>query len=225
MIEFKQDNAYDVIQNFVENNLHNLLGKSQEEISNICIVGAWHGHEIKRLLNNYPNCVIYAFEAHPEHFSNLKNTYENNDRVKLFNVAVSDEEGYVDFFELSEGGSGSLLKFTGNEYGHPFYIKEVLNLPCTTLKKQLENIEIDLLWVDVQGAELKVLKGADVTKCKSLFLEIHTHDFVKKWDEEPYKGQCYKEDLENYLCDHTIHSIGLDNFSKNGQGNSFWLKK
>lgn len=225
MIKYPQGNAYDVIQGFIEGNFHQLIGKNREEINTIVVVGAYHGYEIQRLLNNYPKCEIYAFEAHPNHFSILESKYKSNQRVHLFNVAVSDEEGEADFFELSEGGSGSLLKFTGNENGHHFHIKETLKVPCTTLRKELGDIEVDLLWIDVQGAELKCLKGCKVDKCSSLFLEIHTHDFIEKWDKEPYKGQCYKEDLEEYLQGHYLHSIGLDNTTGNGQGNSFWIKK
>jgi hypothetical protein len=54
-------------------------------------------------------------------------------------------------------------------------------------------------------------------------LEIHTHDFIKPWDERPYDGMCFREDLEDYLKQFTLISIGLDNDTKNGQGNSFWL--
>ena len=94
-----------------------------------------------------------------------------------------------------------------------------------TLNSLFSESDIDLLWVDVQGAELNVLRGSPLKNCNSLFLEIHTKDFIKPWDAEPYQGQCYKEDLEDYLEDFDLHSIGLDNETGNGQGNSFWVKK
>tara|TARA_R110000751_G_scaffold51592_3_gene113093 strand:- start:391 stop:1068 length:678 start_codon:yes stop_codon:yes gene_type:complete len=225
MITYSQGNAYEVIQKDVENSFHLLIGKSNTDIKTICVVGAYHGFEIVPLLANYPNASIHAFEAHPEHFEVLSRTFGGNPRVVLYNKVVSDKVGEVDFFELTVEGSGSMHKFQGDKHGHPFSIKEKLVLPSTTLKNDLGDINIDLLWVDVQGAELEVLKGVDTKRCASLFLEIHTHDFIKKWDEEPYKGQCYKEDLEKYLTYHTLYSIGLDNANGNGQGNSFWIKK
>jgi len=223
---YPQDNAYDIIQKDIEENFHTSIQKSREDVKTIVVVGAYHGYEISRLLNNYPNCTVYAFEAVTKHFSVLSNSYANNPRVKLYNLALSDEEGEIDFYELGNGGegSGSLLKFKGDQFGHHFNISEVLKLPCSTLRKTLPDLPIDLLWIDAQGAELKVLKGANLADCKALFLEIHTKDYINPWDKEPYEGQCYKEDLEEYLTDFSLVSIGLDNHSGNGQGNSFWVK-
>lgn len=225
MITYSEGNAYDIIQRDIESKFHLSIGKSPEDVNTICVVGAYHGTEIFRLLNNYPNSKIYAFEAYPEHFKVLHENFSNNSRVILFNKAVTAKSGEVEFFQLDVEGNGSIFPFQGDKFGAKNSVVESIKVSSTTLKEELGNIEIDLLWVDVQGAELEVLKGVDTQNCASLFLEIHTHDFVKPWDEEPYKGQCYKEDLENYLNFHYIHSIGLDNFNGNGQGNSFWVKK
>jgi len=222
----KDDNAYDILQYDIENNFHKYINKNEMNIESIVIVGAYHGYEIMRLLHKYPKAIVYAFEAHPSHFKVLSDIYKGNNRVVLINKAVSDTIGYVNFYELGNGGegSGSLLKFSGTKYGHPFFIKEVISVESVTLKDYFGNTEIDLLWVDVQGAELKVLKGTNISLCKSLFLEIHTHDYKELWDKEPYDGMCFKEDLENYLKEFHLHSIGLDNKIGNGQGNSFWVR-
>ena len=224
-IVYPHGNAYDVIQRDVENGFHSIIGKSPEEITVICVVGAYHGTEIFRLLNNYPNSTIYAFEAYPGHFKVLHSHFGSNSRVKLFNKAVTSQVGEVEFFQLNVEGNGSILPFQGDKFGHEYKVEETLKIQSTTLEAELGHLEIDLLWVDVQGAELEVLKGTDTSKCASLFLEIHTHDFIKPWDEEPYKGQCYKEDLEDYLKFHYLYAIGLDNTTGNGQGNSFWVKR
>lgn len=226
-IIYPEGNAYDVIQRDIELHFCNLIGKSRENIKNIVIVGAYHGDEIYRLLQYYPNCTIYAFEAVKKHFEVLRFRFGNHPRVVLYNKAVSDVCEDTQFYELGNGGegSGSLLRFTGHELGHHFIIKEIFKIRTTTLKEEFNDLKIDLLWVDVQGAELKVLKGTNLINCESLFLEIHTPDFVNPWDKQPYEGQCYKQDLEEYLQDFVLHSIGLDNASKNGQGNSFWIKK
>jgi len=226
MKTYTEPDAYDVIQRDVESNFHTMIGKKSEDIKNICIVGAWHGYEIVSLWRNYPNSNIYAFEAHPAHYNVLFSRYKNTPRVKLYNKAVTNYDGWIDFYETEMTGNGSILRCQVNDFGHPNKVIEKIKLPCTTLKTELCDVQFDLLWVDVQGAELQVLKGVDLNNCDSMFLEIHTHDFIKPWDREPYKGQCYKEDLEKYLSDsHIIHSIGLDNKAGNGQGNSFWVKK
>jgi len=217
---YNEPNAYDAIQRDIENNFHTIIGKNCEDIKNICIVGAHHGYEIVSLLNNYKNAIIYAFEAHPSHYSVLSSRYNNVGRVKLYNKAISSYDGWTDFYENDVTGTGSILEC--NE----FKVIDKLKLPCSTLNTELGNIQFDLLWVDVQGAELEVLKGVDVNSCESMFLEINAYDFVESWDQEPYRGQCYKKDLEEFLRNsHKLHSIGLDNITHNYQGNSFWVKK
>ena len=52
--------------------------------------------------------------------------------------------------------------------------EEVFEVECTTLDKILINDDIDVLQLDVQGAELKVLNGATcvLKKTKAIFTEI-----------------------------------------------------
>lgn len=225
MITYHDPRAYETIQRDVENGFYTHINKGRNDFLNIVVVGAFYGDEIVRMLNKYPNAIVNAFEAHPQNFRVLTERFSSIHRVKLYNNIVSDTNGTVDFYELSAIGSGSILKFQGDKFGHPFKIQESLKLESVRLDAILPDIQIDLLWVDVQGAELHVLKGTNIENCLSMFLEIHTHEYIKEWDKEPYKGQCYKEDLEKYLVGHTIHSIGLDNENGNGQGNSFWLRK
>ena len=225
MITYHDPRAYETIQKDVENGFCTHININRNDNLNIFVVGAFHGYEIVRFLHMYPNATINAFEAHPEHFARLQQNVGHVSRVNLYNKIVSDYDGITDFYELSAMGNGSILKFQGDDYGCPVKIQESLQLESIRLDTTFPNDEIDLLWVDVQGAELHVLKGTNTENCLSMFLEIHTHDYIKEWDREPYAGQCYKEDLEQYLEGHTIHSIGLDNENGNGQGNSFWLRK
>lgn len=225
---YTEDNANQIIQQEIQRNFHIHSGLEILNVRRIAVVGAYHGHEILDFLKQYPNCEILAFEPLAEPFAILQKRYSQVDRVKLFNCALSDVAGEADFYKLGNGGecSSSLLEFKGHEHGHHFFIEEVRKVPTLTLKECSKNLDIDLLWVDVQGAELKVLKGAPLNKIKSLFLEVHTHDFIKPWDEEPYKDQTYIEDLMEYLIPRkfNLKALGLNNKEGNGQGNSFWLK-
>jgi FkbM family methyltransferase len=224
---YKEGNAYEIIQGDVEEQFCVRVDLGHYDVRNICIVGAYHGYEIQRLKTRYPYAIIYAFEAHPTHFAILEQRCRGLDNVFLYNEAVCDYHGEVDFYEISIAGSGSILKFQGEKFENcPAKIVETIKVPCVQLTERLGPIDIDLLWVDVQGAELKVLKGSDLRLIKSMFLEVHTKDHVKPWDLEPYEGQCYLEDLQAFLKDtHELVAIGLDNENGNGQGNSFWIRK
>ena len=222
MYTYLVPSAYEAIQKDIEDSFHRLIGKSKEEIRNICIVGAYHAEELYRLYHTYPNSIFYLFEAHPEHYRVMYSVengriFHENSRVKTFNKAVSNKCGEVDFYELDNdgGGCGSLLEPVHDTKSA---VKEVIKVPCTTLREELGDIDIDLLWVDVQGAELQVLEGVDTRRCVSMFLEISTSGY------EGYLDQCDKEDLEAYLVHHDLHSIGLDQ-GEVGVGNSFWIRK
>lgn len=217
MIEYKEPNAYEIIQNDIILKFNLYLKIPRKEIKTIVVVGAYVGLEIAKLLYYYSDSNIIAFEAYPKNYERLFNNYKNNPRVTTHNLAISDIKGEVDFYELCDIGNGSLLRS-----GTPDKIIDSIKIPSDRLDNIVKE-DIDLLWVDVQGAELQVLKGTDLSKVKSMFLEIA----VKKLQDPTnpqYKEMCYLEDLEDYLKEtHTLHSIGLDNFGKNGCGNSFWI--
>lgn len=233
MINYSDPHAYETIQYEVERHLPHYIKKGANDINTIVIVGAYHGYEIDRMLQYYPNATFFAFEAYPKHFEVLHDRFEGNNRVRCYNYALSDEIGVCDFYERSDPGSGSVLEFIGDQKGHPQHTVDKITANCTVLRifqnpaYQYANIfgDIDMLWVDVQGAELLVLKGTDLTKVQSLFLEVNTRWATNEYDIETYKNNCYLDELENYLKDQfTMHSIGLDNELNNGTGNAFWIR-
>ena len=223
MLTYKDPCAYATIQEVTEDQFHSFINRTPDQINSIVIAGAHHGYEIDRMHTRYPNAHFYAFEAYPEHFNVLKNRYTDCPYTTVYNVALSDENKKIPFYELTLAGSGSILEF--KEEGQTSKISNVIEVEGKTLNSF--NIEkIDMLWCDVQGAELKVLKGTDLNRVNCLFLEIKTREFMNPIDKEHhYKGACYLDELEEYLKGKfTLHSIGLDNINHNGTGNSFWVK-
>ena len=221
---------YTEIQQATENNLHELIGKSIEEIQSIVIVGGHLGFEIDRFLQNYPNSEIHVFEASQRYFSQLLERFAGSQRVFCHNNAVSDETGTAVFYETTLDGTGSLFPMmsqeeqaqdqaitTFNASPAERYTVNTVTLDCFA---PLTGKQIDLLWCDVQGAELKVLKGAKQTleRCSSLFLEVWLY-------RNMYQGQCQLPDLEKYLAEQSIYLSGIGlNQSGGGDGNSFWLR-
>ena len=217
MIKYTDPLAYETIQKDVTNKLASYLGKSKLDIQLIVIVGAYHGYEIDALLCNYPNATLYAFEPYPDHFKKLESRYKDNSRVKVINKAVSDREGTSLFHELTSAGSGSLLEFIEDGYNK---IANTIEVTCTTINKTFPDLVIDLLWVDTQGTELDVIRGANLINVSSLFLEV-----TLRSGKIAYKNNTLLDELEDYLRPtHYLHSLGLDNESNNGTGNSFWSK-
>jgi methyltransferase, FkbM family len=221
MFIYKEPCAYKTIQFSIEREFYRYLNKKPENIRNIVVAGAYHAYEIERMLPLYPNAHFHAFEAYPKHFSVLKLRYLNNFNVSVYSVALADKNEKMPFYELTLAGSGSLLKIEQNQ---DLKISNIIEVDSKRL--DFFNIkEIDLLWCDVQGAELMVLKGTNLNEVKSLFLEVKTRDYINPKDKQHYQNACFLDELEEYLKGKfTLHSIGLDNMSHNGSGNSFWVK-
>jgi hypothetical protein len=90
----------------------------------------------------------------------------------------------------------------------------------TTLDKECRRLDqVDLLWVDVQGAEMHVLGGAENTlqKTKAVFLEVAL-------TKSPYEGGALLHELDDLLqaSGHQLTLLGLDPW--NYCGNALWIQ-
>ena len=215
---------YDYVQLVVERDLGNFLNCKQDEIRLVMIVGGYRGNEIHRMLRSYPNAQFHVFEPSKRYFASLQKTFAHTDRVKVVELAVSDSCGEVEFYETNLGGNGSLLKVGqlsrrdyGMEQAESFRV-QTITLDSYLEKNGLADKPIDLLWCDVQGAEMKVLRGGPkaLERVRTLFLEVAAL-------EPTYEGGCMLADLNGLLrpAGFEIFGMGLD--AKIGTGNAFYV--
>ena len=143
----------------------NLLDNSQPVIFD---VGAYVGDTIKKFNSSFPESDIHAFEPFDESFSLLKNRFQKTDKIFLNNIAIGDHSlANMKMYITQNKGSSSLLEPTkdANEFweGTPLSTQKEVKVETITIDKycQQYNIEsIDILKIDVQGNELRVLQGA-----------------------------------------------------------------
>ena len=215
-------NAYDTISRDIETNFHTHIGKTKDDIKTIVIVGGFTCTEAGNFLKVYPNATIHIFEPIVEYLNYAAYHFGGSGRCKFYNVAIGNVSGEIDFYRTSSVGSDSMFPVVAeNKSGYSFTSNPPIKVQCERLSNIIQD-DIDLLQVDVQGAELEVLKGTNLNNVKCLFLEIqkfeNKHQIV-------YEGQCFMDDREKYLGESfVLHSIGLDNDLKNGTGNAFWIK-
>ena len=172
-------------------------------------VGAYVGDTIKQFNSSFPESYIHAFEPFDESFSFLKSRFQKTDKIFLNNIAVGDHSlANTKMYITQNKGSSSLLKPTkdANEFweGNPLLIQKEVKVQTITIDKycQENNIEsIDILKIDVQGNELKVLQGAKrmlkEKRVKLIFTEIsiapnykeqsETDEIIKFLRENKYK--------------------------------------
>lgn len=165
---------YDYVGLFTIRYLDKFLHTSSNQIKRCCIVGVKYGFEIEPILSRYPEVFIDAFECSPRWLHHLQ-VFQKYSRVKVVPKAVSSTSGTSVFFETNLEGNGSLLRI-GNLHKkwYSSYQTEEYQVETTTLDEYYRGTVLDLLWIDVQGAEKLVLLGAtEVLKTvRAVFIEV-----------------------------------------------------
>ncbi len=131
----------------------------------LVIIGLESGGVFSLMNQAYEKC--YAFEANPDRFIKLEKKYGNDQRIKLFNMAVAQYDGEITFNISSNnnGASSSVGNFDENwqeEYeGEKIKMVKSITVPCINLYNFClkNNISfIDDYVSDIQGMDLEVLK-------------------------------------------------------------------
>jgi FkbM family methyltransferase len=166
------------------------------------------------LLEMFKSPRLYCFEPDPRAMARFKASVGERSNVTLFEMALSDREGTVTFFQSSGRGadkwlakampqgwdlSGSIKQPRRHLDVHPgITFDHTLAVPTSTLDVVCEGHGIgpvDFLWLDVQGAELDVFRGGPKTLATTRYV------YSEYNDRELYEGQPRLRDLIRYLSD------------------------
>ena len=159
-------------------------------------IGAHHGESVEFLKRLFPKSTIHSFEPDPESFDVLSS--KAIDGVSYYNQALSDSEGTAIFFRNKISHTNSLFKVnlssrdsigitnaTDNDdkqYLSGFNSEvQVVTTTLDTFIKEYSVEGVDLLKIDVQGAECRVLTGGEnvLKKTKVIVLEISFFDYYE----------------------------------------------
>jgi FkbM family methyltransferase len=117
-------------------------------------VGAHIGSVIAQVKHTDPTVKIVAIEAIPEKVENLRSRFPY---VELHGCAVGETDGEISFFvDTRQSGYSSLARPDGVEEKSKIEIK----VPIAKLDSLVNAADVDAIKVDVEGAELGVLRGA-----------------------------------------------------------------
>lgn len=136
---------------------------------------------------------IYSIELNPSTFTRLKTLYQDKNLI-ILNKAVSDENGFVDFYH--DGGHTQTTNILGHDvnYTPNPKIGSIESIRLDTLLEKEE--KIDLIKIDVEGSEIKVLEGLSgvISKVSYLLVECHLDEewgTIKDILINRYKFSCY----------------------------------
>ena len=108
---------------------------------------------------------VHAFEPAPGPFEHLRRRCREIPNASAYPLALSDAKGVADLWVCSgtHDGSSSLLAPTGHLEAFPdLHFNETERVDVTTLEDWAAGVgqTVDGLWLDAQGAELAILRGA-----------------------------------------------------------------
>lgn len=196
----------------VAHRLSYLTGKVDlDSVNQILDIGSWHLNQSIEFSNIFKSANIDAFEPVPDSFRFCVSKLDTLDeqkkkRIKVHNLALTSEVGEIPFYAVDPAlssvpnvGASSMFKFIDGLNGTPFgqnLVQNEIRVKANTLDCWCEenNIsQVDIMWVDVQGSELLVFKGAE--KILSNTRIIMTEVGLKPY----YEGHTLKKDIDEFL--------------------------
>ncbi len=201
---------------FDKKKIYNFLKKVIPKKSVLIDVGAHHGETIKNFTENFDFSEIHSFEASKINFEILKKKISNQleKKVIINNFGLSDEKKGFKIKQFSESSSSTISKINENSKYFKRKIK-LLGKSKFNYSKDLDIFldtfdnyflehklnKIDLLKIDTEGYELKVLKGC----IKSLPMTNYIY-FEHHYDDMLDKGYTFT-DINNFLKKNSFKKI------------------
>jgi FkbM family methyltransferase len=119
-------------------------------------IGAHKGIILSKLINASPNGRHYAFEPVPALYKKLQKRFGK--RANILPYAISDCKTEKEFYVFNE--RPALSGFYQRPAAAASYASAKINVQTIALDECLPDEKIDLIKIDVEGAEFEVLKGA-----------------------------------------------------------------
>ena len=164
--------------------------KNKIKFNYVLDVGAYIGNHSVFFSNYFKN--VLSFEPNPYSYELLKLNTKNKKNIYIYNFGLSNKKSIEDFYnyEFNHGGS-SIIKNKKNI--HTKYKAKFNSFDRLNVKKK-----IDLIKIDVEGNELKVLKGMEETLKKDFPIVLF---------------ECHKKEFFNGTT-HTINFLKSKGYSK-----------
>ena len=165
-----------------------------------------------RAINHEVGCNVMGFEPHPSHFCVAAYNCQGKN-ILLYHTALGNKTGNIElknFDENAAGNYGDLTTLTDD-------IEDVIKVPL----KKLDSFNLEkctLMKIDVEGAELDVLKGANKTIKKFrpvIFYEAikvedwaECYEFLDTRDYKQYWVTCRTQPISPTFKTPTVNPFG-----------------
>lgn len=167
---------------------------------------------------------VVWIEANPEIFDRLVVNISPYPKQVAYNYCIGDEHGKAVIFHISNNASqsSSVLELGTHKIAHPevSYVKDI-----PLVMKRIDVLmeggiypDLDFLNIDLQGAELKALRGMGnlLHQFKWAYLEVNK--------EELYKGCALVEDIDMYMLGFGFRRVETRWCGNTGWGDALYIK-
>lgn len=183
--------------------------------SHVIDIGCGFKAELSCHLIEKSGLTSYGVDPTKKHKTFLKEIEDKYaGRFHHVEVAVSRENAACIFHETQDNESGSLLSDHQNILHDKVITYPVVTKNIQTLISDLKLQQVDLLKIDIEGAEYELLSTATegtFNHVKQIFIEFHHHAFKK------YKRKHTKQIVAN------IKKMGFSAFTRDGNNYLFYL--
>jgi FkbM family methyltransferase len=189
----------------------------RHDFGSIIDVGAHHGQFALLARRRYPSAKLFCIEPLIEARARLQRILIDDDNVAILDVAAADRRAESDFHISRASDSSSLLPIT-NRYTTAFPGTERAAVARVRTERLDEFLDCDslrrpvLLKIDVQGAELAVLRGAE----RLLFCIDEV--FVECSFVEFYEGQPLIDEVVSHLQERGFRLSGIYSVVRDREG-------
>ncbi len=202
-----------------------ILKKQLQNSSIIFDVGANNGQSIEKFSKLFPNSHIHSFEPVLSEYGLLKKKYGSQNNIYLNNFALGEIEGSkkLNITQKTETSSFNninlgteWLKTRSKEYNvsQDNFVKKIDEVKIITLdgyclKNSINNI--DILKIDTQGYEDKVLEGS-INMIKKGNIKVIITEIIL---DDVYDKNFSFTDLEKYLLPYNFRIVGINMMNNN----------
>lgn len=187
-----------------------------------CDIGTRDCYESIEMQRKIPKAEFVCFEANPKNYQSiLKDEQVDKNIFQVINLAVSNQNQNLTFYEYNTSGTGSTLERINQEP------KNIIEIKAVRLDEYLQHYYSEkqnlVFWIDVEGGAYKVLEGAQkvLDRVNIIYVELEL--------KEVYKNQKTRSDVIQFLRTYNFIEVGFRghgrNIKKSVVGDALFIKK
>lgn len=167
-------------------------------------VGSYTGEQACEFASQFPQAQIFAFEARPQSAEVVRRNVAQFPNIAVIEAAVHDFDGQTVFQVVDELNPGASSLFVGSAPE----VQPIQQTPITVRALRLDTwakragiSRFDLVWMDLQGAELLALRGMGemLRTVQAIQLEITYREL--------YRGQVMWPEVRTFLESHRMQLV------------------